>query len=225
VTREIHAIEKELRAKIGGVFLARRRSIPDLRKLIEDFYDEHATWAGKKMQPIHRAYGELIAGAMADELGTDPGDELPPELDRFLAEYSKRFGIREASEGRLQLLALIEEGGEDEAVAERISVRLGEWGEKRAGKIADIEATREMSAVAKTLIMVAGFTTLRWAANASACPFCASMDGKVVGVQQNFVAAGQGVDGGEGTDGPLQPSDDIGHPPLHSGCECDIVVD
>ena len=221
VTREIGAIEKELKSQLGT---RGRRSLSGMKKSIEDFYDEHATWSGKKMHPVYQTYGELIFGAMADELGMDPEDDLPPELDRFLSDYSKRFGIREASEGRQQLLALTEEG-DDEAVAEAIAARLGEWGEKRPKKIADVEATRAMAAVAKTLYVAAGVTVLRWVSNAGACPFCAAMDGKTTGVQQNFVAAGQGVDGGEGTDGPLKPSDDIGHPPLHDHCECDIVAD
>jgi HK97 family phage portal protein len=223
ITREIGAIEKELKAQLEASPRS-RRDLPGLRKAIEDFYDEHAGWAGKKMHPIYQAYGELIAGAMADELGLDPEDDPSPELDRFISDYAKRFGVREASEGRLQLLALMEEGDE-EAIALAMSTRLGEWKEKRPGKIADIEATRAMAAVAKVLYVAAGVTVLRWVANPGACPFCSAMDGRVAGVQQNFVNAGQGVDGGEGTDGPMKPSDDIGHPPLHDHCECDIVAD
>ena len=135
--------------------------------------------------------------------------------------------MREASEGRQQLIALIDEHeseGEEEA-AKALQGRLDEWGEKRPGKIAMNESVQFMGAAAKTLFVVAGVTVLRWAANPGACPFCAGLDGKVAGVLKNFVNAGQGVDGGEGTDGPLVPSDNIGHPPLHNGCECDIVAD
>jgi HK97 family phage portal protein len=222
VKREIGAVEKELKALGAG---RSRRSLPSLRHAIEEFYDEHAGWAGKKMHPIYRTYAELITGAMADELGIDAEDDLSPELDRFVSDYAKRFGVREASEGRQQLLALIPEEGDEEAIAEIVRGRLSEWDDKRASKIADIEATRAMAAIAKTLYVAAGVTVLRWVANAGACPFCDAMDGKTAGVQQNFVAAGEGVDGGEGTDGPMKPSDDIGHPPLHDHCACDIVAD
>ena len=223
VKREIGAIEKELKA-LAGRDGRNRRDLHSLRAAITEFYAEHADWSGRKMRPIVQAYGEIITGAMADELGVDPGDDLPPELDRFIADYAKRFGIREASEGRLQLLALTEQG-DDEEVAAAIRTRLGEWDEKRAGKIAEIEATRQMSAVAKVLYMAAGVTVLRWVANPNACPFCASMDGRVAGVQQNFVAAGEGVDGGADAGPPMKPSDNIGHPPLHDNCACDVVAD
>jgi len=224
VKREIGAIEKELKDLAGD---RSKRAVAPLRRAIEDFYDGHAGWAGQRMQPVIVAYAGLIDPAVAQELGNDPPDEMTPELEKFAVEYSKHFGRREASEGKLQLLALIDEleAEGDEAVAEALQQRLDEWGEKRAGKIAGIESVRFMSAAAKVLYVAAGVTVLRWVANAAACPFCSSMDGKTAGVEQNFVNAGQGVDGGEGTDGPMKPSDNIGHPPLHDSCECDLVAD
>jgi len=226
VRREIGAIEKELKQHLNPDARG-RRSLPEMRRAIEDFYDTHGAWAAGKMQPILLAYAALIEAAIAEELGAEPKDEMSPELEKLSVEYVKRFGIREASEGRQQLLALIDEfesQGEEEAAA-ALQGRLDEWGEKRPGKIAMNESVQFMGAAAKTLYVVAGVTVLRWVANPDACPFCASLDGKVAGVQQNFVNAGQGVDGGEGTDGPLTPSDNIGHPPLHNFCSCDIVVD
>ena len=228
VKHEIAAIEKELKG-LGGRDARNRRDLGSLRKSIEDFYDTHAAWAGKKMHPIVEAYATAIYGSMVDELGADAEDDPPAELDRFVSEYAKRFGIREASEGRQQLLALTraDDGTdlEEDAAADAIRGRLAEWDEKRPGKIAAIEATREMGAVAKVLYLAAGVTVLRWVSNPGACPYCASMDGRTAGVQQNFVGAGEGVAGGEGGDGPLTPSDNIGHPPLHDNCSCDIVAD
>ena len=228
VKHEIAAVEKELKG-LGGRDARNRRDLGSLRKSIEDFYDTHAAWSGKKMHPIVEAYASAIYGAMADELGADAEDDPPAELDRFVSEYAKRFGIREASEGRQQLLALTQAADgsdlEEDAAADAIRGRLAEWDEKRPGKIAAIEATREMGAVAKVLYLAAGVTVLRWVSNPGACPYCASMDGRTAGVQQNFVGAGEGVAGGEGSDGPLTPSDNIGHPPLHDNCSCDIVAD
>lgn len=225
VNREIGAIEKLVKPLHAEP--RSRRSLASLRRDIEAFYDDHAAWATQRMHPVMRNYADLISGAMADELGTDPGDELPPELERFVKDYSGHFGKREASEGKLQLLALVDEfeAEGDEAVAAAIESRVAEWGDKRAGKIAGIESVRFMSATAKVLYVAGGVTVLRWVANADACSFCQKIDGQTAGVQENFVNAGQGVDGGEGTDGPLKPSDNIGHPPLHDSCECDVIAD
>jgi len=226
VNREIGAVEKLIKP-YRSTEPRSRRGLTDLRREIEAFYDDHGAWAAAKMAPVNRSYADLIAGAMADELGTDAGDELPAEFERFVKDYTEHFGKREASEGKLQLLALLDEyqAEGEEAAAEAVAQRLTEWGDKRAGKIAGIESVRFMSAAAKTLYVAGGVTVLRWVANAEACSFCQGMDGKKAGVEANFVDAGQGVDGGEGTDGPMRPSDNIGHPPLHDSCECDVVAD
>jgi hypothetical protein len=222
LNRETGAVEKILKAMLGQDGRG-RRDLVTLRREIEEFYGEHAIWAAQRMQPVISSYGELVQGALADEIGQDADEPMPPEMQRFMKQYGQRFGAREASEGRLQLLALTEEGDHEE-VAEALRARLAEWDEKRPGKIAVEESTRFMAAAAKVLYVSAGVTVLRWVANPGACPFCQSINGQVAGVQQNFVNAGQDVDGGEGTDGPLKPSDNIGHPPLHSNCECDIVA-
>jgi HK97 family phage portal protein len=223
VNREIGAVEKMLKASRSA---RERRALASLRRDINGFYDEHSTWAGQKMRPTLHAYGDLVAGAMADELSADAGDSMPPELAKFTDEYAKRFGVREASGGRLQLLALLDEfeAEGDDAALEAVQQRLNEWGDKRAGKIGLNESVQYMSAAAKTLYVAAGITVLRWVANAGACDFCQSMDGRVAGVEENFVNAGSGVDGGDGQ-APMHPSDNIGHPPLHSSCQCDVMAD
>jgi HK97 family phage portal protein len=224
VRREIGAIEKELKQFQDG---RSRRAVASLRKAIDDFYSTHGAWATSRMEPVLQSYAGLIDGAVAQELGNDPSEDMPAELERFTADYSQSFGKREASEGRLQLLAVIDEAeaeGDEEVVA-ALQQRLDEWGDKRAGKIGLNESVQFMAAAAKTLYVVAGVQAVRWVANAGACPFCQSLDGKTSSTENNFVNAGQGVDGGEGTDGPLRPSDNIGHPPLHGNCECDLVAD
>jgi HK97 family phage portal protein len=226
VKREIGAIEKELKQHLGGDARA-RRSFPAMRRAIDDFYATHDTWAAGKMQPVLVAYAGLIDGAIAQELGSDESEGMPPELEKFAVDYTRRFGIREASEGRLQLLALLDafEDEGEEAAAEAIQTRLNEWGQKRSGKIALNESVQFMGGAAKTLYLVAGLTVYRWAVNPGACDFCQTLDGKVAGVDKNFVNAGEDVQGGPDSDGPMKPSDNIGHPPLHGGCECDIIAD
>lgn len=225
VKREIGAVEKELKPMLPSDGRG-RRTTASLRRAIEKFYEDHGAWAASKMQPILMAYAGLIDGAIAQELGNDPADNIPPELERWARSYVTKFGTREASEGRLQLLALIDEfeGAGEEAVAEAVQQRLDEWGEKRAGKIGLNESVQFMGGAAKVLYVLGGVTVFVWAANPGACDFCSSLDGKTAGVQQNFVDGGAAVDGGPDAGAPLRPSDNIGHPPLHGGCECDIVA-
>ena len=221
IKRETEKIEKELQ-RLLSEGPRNRRDLTSLRKSIDEFYKEHAGWAADRMEPVIRNYAELISKDVAGELGNDPEAPMPPQLEKFVSDYSSRFGAREASEGRLQILALMQEGDEAQ-VAEAIRERLGEWSEKRPGKIAVAESTQFMAAAAKVVMVVAGVTLLRWVANADSCPFCSTMDGKVVGVEKDFVSAGEGVDAASGDKAPMKLSSNIGHPPLHSGCLCDIV--
>jgi hypothetical protein len=225
VRREIGAIEKELK-QLRSAPGRSRRDLDTLKRAIEEFYATHGAWSAERMRPILAAYSELIDGAIAQELDRDLDAETPPLLERFVRDYAAAFGKREASEGRLQLLALIDENAEagEEEVAAALQQRLDEWGDKRAGKIGAAESVRFMGGAAKVLYVAAGVTVLRWAANPGACAFCMALDGKVAGVEGLFVAAGQGVDGGADAGAPLVPSDNIGHGPLHNGCFCDVVA-
>lgn len=223
VKREVGAIEKELQ-RLLGPDPRNRRNLTTLRQAIDEFYATHADWSAQRMAPIIQNYAELINASVSDEVGNQADEPMPPELERFVREYSEGFGRREASEGRLQLLALTEQGTEQE-VAEAIHGRLEEWTEKRPGKIAVAESTQFMSAAAKVVMVTAGVTVLRWVAGPNPCPFCSTLDGNIAGVTKDFVSAGQGVDNAKGEGPPLKPSGNVGHPPLHSNCECDIAPD
>lgn len=223
VKREIGAIEKELQRTLNPN-PRNRRDLTSLRKAIDEFYQTHGEFAERRMGPTLQNYAELINASIADELGDDPDRPLPPQLEKFSRDYAEGFGRREARDGRLQLTRLTETGTEEE-VAAAIRGRLEEWGEKRAGKIGVREATQFMSGAAKVAMIAAGVTVLRWVTNAGACPFCSTLEGKVVGVQKDFVSAGEGVDAKTGGGAPLTPTNNIGHPPLHANCNCDIVPD
>ena len=222
--REIGAIEKELK-KLTGSDGRNRRDLTSLRAAIDEFYSTHDAWSAEKMKTVLLGFAQLLEGTVADELNQEAKDDLSPAMEKFTRDYLERFGKRHASEGRLQILALIDEheAAGDEEVAAEMQQRLDEWGKKRSGKIADNETVRFSSAGVKTLYLFGGVTVYRWAANPGACDFCQSLDGKIAGVQQNFVNAGEGVDGGPDSEGKLTPSDNIGHPPLHGSCFCDVV--
>ena len=221
VKREIRAIEKMLK-DLEGPNPRNKRNVKTLRKELDEFYAGHAEWAGDVMRPVIASYAELVHAATTDELGQDPDSPMPEQMDKFVADYSRRFGVREASEGRLQILSLTQEGNEQE-VAETLRTRLGEWSGKRPAKIALRESTQFAAAASKILFVAGGVTLLRWVASADACPFCAELDGRVVGVEKDFVSAGEPIDGGPKAGPPMKPSSNVGHPPVHGGCECDIV--
>jgi len=61
-----------------------------------------------------------------------------------------------------------------------------------------------------------------WFANPNCCEYCAELDGKKIGLAENYYNLGdpiQGADGGQLT----ADFEDIGEPPVHPNCECTIL--
>jgi hypothetical protein len=74
------------------------------------------------------------------------------------------------------------------------------------------------------LYAAAGVTILRWHSFGESCPYCTRLHGRTVGIQQNFIGAGEDFQP-EGVDTPLTPKNDIRHPPAHKGCDCMIQAE
>ena len=66
-----------------------------------------------------------------------------------------------------------------------------------------------------------GVRYLRWRAFGKSCPYCTNMDGHIVAMDGFFLASGAEL-APEGTPA-LKSRQNIGHPPLHGGCDCMIV--
>lgn len=61
-----------------------------------------------------------------------------------------------------------------------------------------------------------------WYANPDACEFCQPLDGKIVGIDDNYAELGQTLLGQEGGNYPVD-FQSIGEPPAHPHCECTIL--
>jgi hypothetical protein len=185
-------------------------------------------------------YSEEMKGVASRTVGnilTDYGNAIVPvvieeidnysakDFDKFLSDYVDGFTTRYLSRSSGQIVGLIKESEEkedSETHEDLINTRLDEWGETRAGKIQMEEVARGRSAFAKAAYVASGVTLLRWVANGKSCPYCSSLDGQVVGVEESFISKGEEFQP-EGAEVPLAPSSNIGHAPAHAGCDCDIV--
>jgi hypothetical protein len=101
-----------------------------------------------------------------------------------------------------------------------IEERLAEWEQTRAEKVARKEKVGVSNAVAKNLYALAGITTLTWMTTGNACPYCQQLDGRSVDIKQPFVYTGEELP----DERSMSISRSLGHPPLHAGCECQIVA-
>lgn len=95
---------------------------------------------------------------------------------------------------------------------------------RRAGLIAKTESFRAGNAANKAAWKVSGVVkSIKWytAEDSMVCQFCAPLDGKEIGIDENFFDDGDEVEGSEGKTMTLNYGD-VGNPPLHPDCRCYI---
>jgi HK97 family phage portal protein len=106
-----------------------------------------------------------------------------------------------------------------------------EWSdEKRAAMVAKTESFRTANGALKEAWKQSGVVkTVRWytSETSKVCPFCQAMNGKTVGIDQNFFENGESLTVGEGDDAKTMSLDygDVGAPPLHPNCMCFLRPD
>jgi len=212
IRREIHDVREGARKHF------QRRGFAEFSEWLDEFYAEHEGFVRRQMMPVLRSYAEVVAAEAAGEVGAEPG--VTPELEQFVEEYSETLAARHvgSSVGQLRQVAReAVEAGRDplEALDERFS----EWEERRPEKTASWETIRANNAVAWFVFVAAGILKLRWVASGDNCPYCSRLNGRVIGIRDNFLAAGDPFKP-DGADTPLVNDHDVRHPPAHEGCDC-----
>jgi len=199
----------------------RRSSAQAFVEWLGRFYADHRAFIQQAMFPAFLALAEALWGEAQEELGTELDRGA---LDTFVGDYMATYITRHIQESHGQLRRVVldaEAAGEDIVAA--LSQRFDEWVERRPGKIAAYETVRLGNAVTRLGYEQGGVTYLRWVTTSGeSCPYCAELDGKVVGIRGAFALEGETLHPA-GADGPLTVSSRISHPPLHEGCACQIV--
>lgn len=187
---------------------------------LDDFYVEHKNFIVKNFAPVMQAYAESVAAAAGDEVNFE---DYVDAVNRFVNAYIASFADRMTSISSGKIRKIIKdaiEAGTDPVTA--LEGLLEDWEEGRAQEIAQREVTREGNAVAKTVYILAGITLLRWVSFDPSCPYCSALNGKMVGKEEVFLSSGEFQP--EGADKPLTNTSDVGHPPAHGGCDCQITA-
>lgn len=189
---------------------------------LEEFEREHQEWVFRQLLPILNAFMALIAREAVDEVGVD--QEVGETVDRYSRSYTGSMAHQEAGISQYRMKAALQKALNDGIdPLEAVNVELDAWRENRPAEIADEQKTRAQNAMAKVIYQMVGIQILRWVSTGDSCPFCQRMNGKTASITKTFVAAGEGVDG-DGGDAPMTSTTDIGHPPLHKGCDCLIMA-
>ena len=222
--REVNDIKSQvakrwMRDQLG----ARQLNTAEFILWLEDYYRDFGDGAKRDMLPVNSTYGEAVTAEAMDEIGEE-FEEMDPEVVRFIESYSGSYGARHSgiSLDRLKQ-AILRAQQEGELPEDLLEQELDTWEDSRANGIAEEESTRLNNAVAKTVFILGGITKLKSVAFGDSCPYCKSLDGKIVGINQWFLAAGDEILP-DGVDEPLTTTTNIGHPPYHGGCDCMVVA-
>jgi hypothetical protein len=204
--------------KLAETHLANRNGAAFAQGL-DEFFTGHEAFIRREMGPVLLSYAEAIHAEAAGDVRAEKG--LPPELDIFMAAYLAAFIDRWIGSSRGQILsvsgaALAEAGDPVASLADRFT----EWVATRPEKTADWETVQAGNAVAKETYRLEGVGRLVWVAGANCCPYCAEMDGKTVEITKPFLGAGDSLEAGGGS---MTTTVELGHPPLHDGCVCDVM--
>ncbi len=213
VNREINQIGRAITKHLAT------RDTAGLESWLEGFYGDFPKYIQDKLRPVLTSFAEQIQVEAAREVGAAEG--LTDDFKIFIEDYLSVYSKRHISSSSGQLGALMEELDAQD-LADALKGRLDEWGEKRAGKIAENEPVRANGAITREVFMVAGITRLKWVNTGSAtCPYCRSLNGKIVGITQSFVDEGDFKPEGQA---PMKIRGPHFTPPLHQGCDCSIVA-
>lgn len=209
--REVAAIEKASKKYLG------QRNEGEFDLWLEQFYDEHRAYVVRTVKPVAMSYSEAISAESLGEIGSD----ITPDIDNFTAAYIATFASRYVGSSIGQIRAIHRESGPQDIVGALIQ-RTSEWLEYRPGQVAMNEVVQQNNAVSREVFRQAGVTKLRWVTVAGNCPLCENLDGMIVGIEQDFAGKGDLIEA-EGK-APIHVERQVGNPPIHQGCQCQIVA-
>lgn len=216
INREINDLKRALKEHMG------KRDSAGFLKFVEDYYNNHSEFVSRQFSPVFLAYAEAVQGSVSEEIGSEAG--MTSDLEQFIrAKYVSDFSAKYSSlsRGRIEkVFRNAEESGEDPVPV--FEQKLEEWREKVPEKISTREVVKAAGAVSLFLYKAHGFIKKRWHAQGQSCPYCQKLNGKIVGIEYDFVG-GVGVDDGSGQ--KLTPKGKIGHAPLHYGCDCVVLAE
>lgn len=194
-----------------------KRSVGDFEKWLAEFYEDLRGVLPDYFRALMLTLADEIMAAVARELGEDA-----PAIDEdWITEYLNNLAQVYTVGGEKQLRALLAEAESDDDAAEAILERMDGWDENRAVKTGRDQAFEAGNALAKFGYAALGVRYLIW--SGGDCPLCQALNGKRVGIDRYFLKQGDSLNVGDGI-APFPAVRNIGHPPLHGGCDCVIVA-
>jgi HK97 family phage portal protein len=193
------------------------RSVVDFENFLNEYYNDLSVYMRKLIFPNYRAFANIVYREVANEIKEI---RTPSELDKqFLDEYVDGVVLRytESSKGQLKKASTDSDGGDEAVIA-----KLDHWEKTRSDMWAREEITRASNGIARSVYFASGFLYVRWVTRGSEnCPYCQKLNGMTVGRRDEFIQTGEDLTVNDST---MNVYGKIKHPPLHRGCDCQLVA-
>jgi HK97 family phage portal protein len=226
--------EKRYKEFMQEEFKKQEKEILSKNKSKTSFTNWHfdATGSKGRIMATLVPYGfELMAEAAKFALDlADDGDtifQINQKIQEFIHDRIEKLATETNDFTISEIEQTIAQGVTDgESVAklrERIRNVYDNADKVRAERIARTETLAASNAGANEAYRQSPMVAYKeWSAEADACDFCLALDGKIVGLEDDFAKAGENIAGDDEKD--LHVSyEDIGFPPLHPNCKCAIL--
>lgn len=215
VKKETSTIRKTMKEMLG------EHGIADFSIWLDDFYRDFPKEIDKIAAPTISSYATAILPIAQEEAGSEA--EIGLEYGDFQHKYQETFAQRHVISSHEQLKSVIREAQAAGALEiEALEQRLDEWEERRPGKIVMRESVQTENAFTRSAFALCGIMKIMSVSYGKSCPYCNDLDGKVIGIEENFLSPGDFQP--EGAERPLTVTNDHKHPPYHGGCDCGITI-
>jgi len=203
-------------------YLRRGSDVAGFLEWAKEFYNGHREFIGRNFSPAFEAISLLVLQSVSGELQRDITDAEREAIRDFVTEYVNTLGLRWTLSSEGQLIELSEQT-EAAVLADVVDERLASWDETQPEKVGRREATRAVNAFALAAYGAYQISKLIWRTSGKeSCPYCDSLNGKVVGIDAPFVEAGDWKP--DGAEAPMLIRRNVFHPPCHDGCDCQILA-
>lgn len=205
--------------------LGQRDARDEFLAWLQRFYQDHRQFVAERMRAAFAGYCEAIAAEAAEEVSADPATSL--DLTAFVDAFVAEFAAEHCDISLRHLTRAFLEGIDAGDPLTALTARFEDWQgtEDEPGRASDISRIAAVSAgaaAAATVWRRAGVRYLRWHSFGGSCPYCTGLSGRIVGMDQPFLSAGDGFQP-DGARAPLNPRRAVKHPPAHGKCDCVIA--
>lgn len=154
-----------------------------------------------------------------------------PEIGDYVRTHNMKFAQEINAKTNRELKSILsdalDEGKSIAGIEEDIEGLFKGYEDYRIERIARTESARAQVGGERKVYKDSGVVhSLKWLASSDACEFCLEMDGKTVGIDQDFFKQGQSLDAtdDDGKEGTMDfDYGDVEGPPLHPNCRCDLI--